>query len=117
MRTTACSKILDDFTPTYESTVGANLWNAGAVMLGKLNCDEFAILNAVAEVDGDAGQGRVYICELRCSAAGEWSQAYGLYQDRYRRRDGAWRIASRRYSSLARLGERIESFRLPEIEP
>ena len=43
IRTTACSKILDDFTPTYESTVGANLWNAGAVMLGKLNNDEFAM--------------------------------------------------------------------------
>jgi aspartyl-tRNA(Asn)/glutamyl-tRNA(Gln) amidotransferase subunit A len=43
VRTTACSKILDDFTPTYESTVGANLWNAGAVMLGKLNNDEFAM--------------------------------------------------------------------------
>ncbi len=43
VRTTACSKILDDFKPTYESTVGANLWNAGAVMLGKLNCDEFAM--------------------------------------------------------------------------
>jgi aspartyl-tRNA(Asn)/glutamyl-tRNA(Gln) amidotransferase subunit A len=42
-RTTACSKILDDFKPPYESTVGANLWNAGAVMLGKLNCDEFAM--------------------------------------------------------------------------
>jgi aspartyl-tRNA(Asn)/glutamyl-tRNA(Gln) amidotransferase subunit A len=43
VRTTACSKILDDFKPPYESTVGANLWNAGAVMLGKLNCDEFAM--------------------------------------------------------------------------
>jgi aspartyl-tRNA(Asn)/glutamyl-tRNA(Gln) amidotransferase subunit A len=43
VRTTACSKILGEFTPTYESTVGANLWNAGAVMLGKLNCDEFAM--------------------------------------------------------------------------
>lgn len=43
VRTTACSNILDDFKPTYESTVGANLWNAGAVMLGKLNCDEFAM--------------------------------------------------------------------------
>ncbi len=43
VRTTACSKILDDFKPTYESTVAANLWNAGAVMLGKLNCDEFAM--------------------------------------------------------------------------
>ncbi len=43
VRTTACSKILGEFTPTYELTVGANLWNAGAVMLGKLNCDEFAM--------------------------------------------------------------------------
>ncbi len=43
IRTTACSKILDDFKPTYESTVGQNLWDAGAVMLGKLNCDEFAM--------------------------------------------------------------------------
>ena len=43
VRTTACSKILDGFTPTYESTVGGNLWNAGAVMLGKLNNDEFAM--------------------------------------------------------------------------
>lgn len=43
IRTTACSKILGNFVPTYESTVGANLWNAGAVMLGKLNNDEFAM--------------------------------------------------------------------------
>ena len=43
MRTTACSNILGEFTPTYESTVTQNLWDAGAVMLGKLNCDEFAM--------------------------------------------------------------------------
>jgi aspartyl-tRNA(Asn)/glutamyl-tRNA(Gln) amidotransferase subunit A len=42
-RTTGCSKILDNFTPTYESTVTANLWRDGAVMLGKLNNDEFAM--------------------------------------------------------------------------
>ncbi len=42
-RTTACSHILDGFVPTYESTVTANLWSAGAVMLGKLNNDEFAM--------------------------------------------------------------------------
>jgi aspartyl-tRNA(Asn)/glutamyl-tRNA(Gln) amidotransferase subunit A len=40
---TACSRILQGFTPTYESTVTANLWQAGGVMLGKLNCDEFAM--------------------------------------------------------------------------
>ena len=43
VRTTACSKILENFVPPYESTVTANLWRDGAVMLGKLNCDEFAM--------------------------------------------------------------------------
>ncbi len=43
VRTTACSQILGEFTPTYESTVTQNLWNAGAIMLGKLNMDEFAM--------------------------------------------------------------------------
>ncbi len=43
VRTTACSRILGEFTPTYESTVTQNLWDAGAVMLGKLNMDEFAM--------------------------------------------------------------------------
>jgi aspartyl-tRNA(Asn)/glutamyl-tRNA(Gln) amidotransferase subunit A len=43
VRTTACSRILDNFIPTYESTVTANLWRDGAVLLGKLNNDEFAM--------------------------------------------------------------------------
>jgi aspartyl-tRNA(Asn)/glutamyl-tRNA(Gln) amidotransferase subunit A len=43
VRTTACSHILDGFVPTYESTVTANIWRAGAVMLGKTNMDEFAM--------------------------------------------------------------------------
>src|SRR4029079_12887042 len=43
VRTTACSRILDEFIPTYESTVTTNLWRDGAVMLGKLNNDEFAM--------------------------------------------------------------------------
>ena len=41
--TSAGSHILEGFTPTYESTVTANLWKAGAVMVGKANCDEFAM--------------------------------------------------------------------------
>ncbi|MBM3601108.1 MAG: Asp-tRNA(Asn)/Glu-tRNA(Gln) amidotransferase subunit GatA [Alphaproteobacteria bacterium] len=41
--TTAGSHILDGFKPPYESTVTANLWKAGAVMLGKTNMDEFAM--------------------------------------------------------------------------
>ena len=41
--TQAASHILDGFKPKYESTVTQNLWNDGAVMLGKLNMDEFAM--------------------------------------------------------------------------
>jgi len=43
VHTQACSHILDGFKPRYESTVTQNLWNDGAVMLGKLNMDEFAM--------------------------------------------------------------------------
>ncbi|MGQ3214002.1 Asp-tRNA(Asn)/Glu-tRNA(Gln) amidotransferase subunit GatA [Shinella sp.] len=43
VHTQACSHILDGFKPKYESTVTQNLWDAGAVMLGKLNMDEFAM--------------------------------------------------------------------------
>lgn len=46
IRTTACSKILDGFIPPYESTVTQNLLDAGAVFLGKLNMDEFAMGSA-----------------------------------------------------------------------
>jgi len=43
LKTTAGSKILGNFVPTYESTVTDNIWNAGGILLGKLNCDEFAM--------------------------------------------------------------------------
>jgi aspartyl-tRNA(Asn)/glutamyl-tRNA(Gln) amidotransferase subunit A len=43
VRSTACSHILDNFVPTYESTVTAKLWRDGAVLLGKTNNDEFAM--------------------------------------------------------------------------
>ncbi|KRA99533.1 glutamyl-tRNA amidotransferase [Devosia sp. Root685] len=43
VHTQAASHILDGFKPEYESTVTANLWRDGAVMLGKLNMDEFAM--------------------------------------------------------------------------
>ena len=43
VKTTAASKILGNFIPPYESTVTQNLWDAGAIMLGKTNLDEFAM--------------------------------------------------------------------------
>ncbi len=43
VHTQACSHVLDGFKPTYESTITENLWRDGAVMLGKLNMDEFAM--------------------------------------------------------------------------
>ncbi|MDB5503100.1 MAG: gatA [Tardiphaga sp.] len=46
VHTTACSKILGNFIPPYESTVTSQLWRDGAVMLGKLNNDEFAMGSA-----------------------------------------------------------------------
>lgn len=43
VKTTAGSKILSNFVPTYEFTVTQNIWNEGGILLGKLNCDEFAM--------------------------------------------------------------------------
>ncbi len=43
VKTTAGSKMLSDFVPTYESTVSQNLWDQGAVMMGKLNLDQFGM--------------------------------------------------------------------------
>ena len=43
MRTTAGSKILENFIPTYESTVTQNIIDHGGIIIGKLNCDEFAM--------------------------------------------------------------------------
>ena len=43
IRTTAGSKILENFVPTYESTVTQNILDEGGILIGKLNCDEFAM--------------------------------------------------------------------------
>ena len=43
IKTTAGSKMLENFIPNYESTITTNLWKEGAFLLGKLNCDEYAM--------------------------------------------------------------------------
>ena len=43
VQTTASSKMLEGFKPEYESTVTSKLWSEGANLLGKLNCDEYAM--------------------------------------------------------------------------
>lgn len=43
IKTTAASKILDDFIPVFESTVTRKLWESGAVLIGKTNLDQFAM--------------------------------------------------------------------------
>ena len=79
---------------------------------------EFVILSTVIDViDDDAARGRLYMVELRQDAAsGEWSNAFGVYQDAYSCTDGRWQFAERHYQSLARkVGtDRAAVFPFPE---
>jgi len=79
---------------------------------------EFVPLSTRVELraggDPDRATARLYICELRQDAAsGHFTQAFGVYQDDYRRIDGHWLFAQRNYQSLARSG-RGEVFAFPE---
>jgi hypothetical protein len=70
---------------------------------------EFVVLNVRIELsagdDPDRADGRVYMCELRTDReSGRWNNAFGVYHDRYARRDGRWRFAHRRYHTLGRTG-------------
>ena len=78
---------------------------------------EFVPLSTRVELraggDTDRATARLYICELRQDAAsGRATQAFGVYQDEYRRVDGRWWFARRDYQSLARSG-RGEVFAFP----
>lgn len=73
---------------------------------------EFAVLNAV--IDVAAARGRLWMCELRVEIeSGQFTQAFGVYHDRYERHDGAWRFAARRYHSLARTAPEMQVFPFP----
>jgi hypothetical protein len=67
----------------------------------------FVILNTVVDVDEppDGARGRFFMTEIRHETAIDaWHNAYGVYQDKYVRRDGRWWIAERHYRSMARTG-------------
>ena len=79
---------------------------------------EFVILNAhIVFPEGPlAGTavGRMFMCELRQDReTGRWTNAYGLYHDRYAFSSGRWWFAGRRYHSLARHGRDLDAFPLP----
>lgn len=80
---------------------------------------EFALLNTVVDLTApDEATGRLYMWELRQDAAtGRWTNAYGLYQDRYVRHDGGWRFAERWYHSLARSASDAVVFDIPTGRP
>lgn len=63
----------------------------------------FTILNRVVlDVTGDEATGRVWLAEVRQDHDGVATTAYGRYDDTYRRTGATWRIAGRRYRSVAR---------------
>lgn len=83
---------------------------------------QFVVLSARTRLDGDEATGRLYMCELRQGRDdGLRSQAFGVYEDRFRRVDGRWWFAARRYRSWARtaaaeqgVGDgRLDVFELP----
>jgi hypothetical protein len=80
---------------------------------------EFVILNAhIAFPDGamaGTAVSRLFMCELRQDrTSGRWTNAYGLYHDRYTFDSDRWRFAERRYHSLARHGRDLDAFPFPE---
>lgn len=85
---------------------------------------EFVILNTVMDIDSGSGEAaaRMYMQELRQNVSdGRRTNAFGVYHDRFRRHDGCWWIAERRYGSFSRTvaaGPENEQvvFPLPEFD-
>jgi hypothetical protein len=83
----------------------------------------FVVLNTVVELDTDAvddpglataASGRIFMCEIRHETSIDaWHNVYGIYQDTYRRVDGRWWIADRRYRSISRQGPDAAVFGVP----
>ena len=80
---------------------------------------EFIVLNLhVAFPEGVAtghAVGRLFMNEVRQERdSGRWTMVYGLYHDRYAFREGRWRIAERRYHSLARTARDLDAYPVPD---
>lgn len=83
---------------------------------------EFEILNAHIVFPDGPGAGtalaRMFMCEHRQDVFnGHWTNAYGLYHDRYTFESGRWWFAARRYHSLARNARDADVLGLPEVPP
>ncbi len=117
---------LADATVTIDRRVGEPLRLVGGTEVGtfigsaieEFEFFEFVILNAyIAFPDGPlsgTAVSRLFMCELRQSkASGRWTNAYGLYHDRYSFGSGRWWFAERQYHSLARHGRDLDAFPLP----
>lgn len=77
---------------------------------------EFVILNTHVVIDGATATGRVWMQELRQDFSGRWTDAYGVYSDRYERHGGRWWIAGRKYHSLARTARKNDVFPTPSFD-
>lgn len=103
----ATAVVVDTVTAPARTFVGPDEFGAFvAAAIERYDHFAFVILNTVVDVDppGDA-RGRIFMCEIRHEAATDaWHNAYGVYEDTYRRVDGRWWIADRRYRSMARTG-------------
>jgi len=96
---------IDTVTRPVVSLVGAAaLGEFVSGALERFEFFEFVILNTVIDVrDDGTASGRLWMVEVRQERdSGEWSNAFGLYQDNYALYDGRWRFAERHYQSLAR---------------
>jgi hypothetical protein len=94
-----------------------------AAAIAEFDFFEFVILNTRVFLDQGSGgdpdvaSARMWMNELRHekAAGGRWTLVYGLYQDEFRRIDGRWWFAGRRYQSLARTARDFDVFAMPAL--
>jgi ketosteroid isomerase-like protein len=96
--------------PVVETTGPTEIGNFIEGAIERFAFFEFTILSAHVEIAGDTARARLYMCELRQDHEGEFSRAFGVYRDMYRRHDDRWWFAARKYQSLARTGGEVFPF-------